>query len=127
MLGILALPLLVFPYFVTVLLLSIATKNYLITFFLGYVITALSTFLLVSEGLFEASGMESELLFLAISAGNYVVPGVGPAYELLSFIVNPESVTLDGGSGLGSVSLHYLISMIPFTGLSYYWISKQEF
>jgi len=125
--GILALPLLVLPYFVTVLLLSVITKNYLITFFLGYVITALSTFLLVAEGLFDASGVESQLLFAAIATGNYVIPGVGPAYELLSFIVNPVSVTVDGESSIVSVSLHYLISMLPFTGLSYYCINKQEF
>ncbi|MDZ7758582.1 hypothetical protein [Rhodohalobacter sp.] len=125
--GILALPLLVLPYFVTVLLLAIVTKNYLITFFLGYVITALSTFLLVAEELFIASGIESQLLFIAITTGNYVVPGVGPAYELLSIIVNPESITVDEGLNFTSISLHYLASMVPFTGLSYYLINKQEF
>lgn len=125
--GILALPLLVLPYFVTVLVLAVITNNYLVTFFLGYIITSLSTFLLVAEGLFTASGIESPLLFLAIATGNYVLPGVGPAYELLSFFSNPDSFTNDGGSNLTSVSFHYLVSMLPFTGLSYYWINKQEF
>lgn len=127
LMGLAVFPFIVMAYYINILLLALLFKNYLVTVFLCYVFAGLSGLLLNLRDLIAESGVEPGALVQIFEMLQYVIPGAGPASAVSEGFYRAESFA----AGMEIVSfgliVHYLFSLVPFTGWAYYIIKKRQF